>query len=121
MAFTSSASRLVTRNSAAIEALAVHYHVHLHAAPTAQPAIEEDSVITSVIIVYAAFHLGAGHTHRRYRKAHSLAPNLCRAVSTARMRACACPAASGSDTACRTLHHDGNRGTGTPHVNRWLA
>ena len=28
------------------------------------------------VIVYAAFHLGAGHTHHRYAKAHGLRPNF---------------------------------------------
>ncbi len=36
-------------------------------------------MITIVIIaavVYAAFHLGAGHTHHRYAKARGLSPNF---------------------------------------------
>lgn len=32
--------------------------------------------IIVLAVVYAAFHLGAGHTHHRYRKAQGLAPNL---------------------------------------------
>jgi hypothetical protein len=34
------------------------------------------TVIIIAAIVYLAFHLGAGHTHHRYRKAHGLAPRL---------------------------------------------
>jgi len=34
------------------------------------------TVIVIAVIVYAAFHIGAGHTHHRYRKAHGLSPNL---------------------------------------------
>jgi hypothetical protein len=34
------------------------------------------TVIIIAVIVYAAFHIGAGHTHHRYRKARGLAPNL---------------------------------------------
>jgi hypothetical protein len=34
------------------------------------------TVIIVAVIVYAAFHIGAGHTHHRYRKAHSLSPNF---------------------------------------------
>ena len=29
-----------------------------------------------MILLYLAFHVGAGHTHYRYRKAHGLSPNL---------------------------------------------
>lgn len=29
-----------------------------------------------IAVVYLAFHIGAGHTHHRYRKAHGLSPNL---------------------------------------------
>lgn len=29
-----------------------------------------------VAALYLAFHLAAGHTHHRYRKAHGLAPNF---------------------------------------------
>jgi hypothetical protein len=36
--------------------------------------------VTTLIIVivagYLLFHLGAGHTHYRYRKAHGLRPNF---------------------------------------------
>jgi hypothetical protein len=34
------------------------------------------TLIVIGIIVYAAFHVGAGHTHHRYAKAHGLRPNL---------------------------------------------
>jgi hypothetical protein len=34
------------------------------------------TVIIVAVIAYAAFHLGAGHTHHRYRKSHGLAPNF---------------------------------------------
>ncbi|MGO9298421.1 MAG: hypothetical protein ACLP52_31865 [Streptosporangiaceae bacterium] len=33
-------------------------------------------VIVLVVIGYALFHVGAGHTHYRYRKAHGLRPNF---------------------------------------------
>jgi hypothetical protein len=36
-------------------------------------------VITVIVvagIVYLAFHLGAGHTHHRYARAHGLHPNF---------------------------------------------
>jgi hypothetical protein len=34
------------------------------------------TIIIGIVIVYAAFHLGAGHTHYRYRKARGIAPNF---------------------------------------------
>ena len=34
------------------------------------------TLIIIAVVIYAAFHLGAGHTHHRYRKAHGLAPNV---------------------------------------------
>jgi hypothetical protein len=34
------------------------------------------TIIVIAVLVYAAFHLGAGHTHHRYRKAHGLRPNF---------------------------------------------
>ena len=34
------------------------------------------TVIVIAVIVYAAFHVGAGHTHHRYRKARGLSPNF---------------------------------------------
>jgi len=34
------------------------------------------TVIIVAVIVYAAFHLGAGHTHHRYCKATGLRPNF---------------------------------------------
>lgn len=34
------------------------------------------AVIIGAIIVYAAFHLGAGHAHHHYLKAHGLSPNF---------------------------------------------
>jgi hypothetical protein len=34
------------------------------------------AVIVIAVIAYLAFHLGAGHTHHRYRKAHGLSPNF---------------------------------------------
>lgn len=34
------------------------------------------TVIVIAVIVYAAFHIGAGHTHHRYQKAHGLSPNF---------------------------------------------
>jgi hypothetical protein len=33
-------------------------------------------IIVIVAIGYLAFHVGAGHTHHRYGKAHGLQPNL---------------------------------------------
>jgi hypothetical protein len=33
-------------------------------------------VIIVAVIAYLAFHLGAGHAHHRYRKAHGLNPNF---------------------------------------------
>jgi hypothetical protein len=33
-------------------------------------------IIGIVIGLYLAFHIGAGHTHHRYRKAHGLSPNF---------------------------------------------
>lgn len=50
------------------------------------------------VIVYAAFHLGAGHSHHRYRKAHGLRPASTGAPSGDHMRACGCRAGSGSAT-----------------------
>ena len=34
------------------------------------------TAIIVVIVVYAAFHVGAGHTRHRYAKAHGLQPRL---------------------------------------------
>jgi hypothetical protein len=34
------------------------------------------TVIVVIVAAYALFHLGAGHTHHRYRKAHGLRTNL---------------------------------------------
>ena len=34
------------------------------------------TVIVIAAAVYAAFHIGAGHTHARYRKAAGLRPNF---------------------------------------------
>ena len=34
------------------------------------------TVVVIVVLIYLAFHIGAGHTHYRYRKAHGLSPNL---------------------------------------------
>jgi hypothetical protein len=34
------------------------------------------AAIVTGILIYAAFHLGAGHAHYRHRKAHGLRPNF---------------------------------------------
>jgi hypothetical protein len=34
------------------------------------------TVIIVIVAAYALFHLGAGHTHHRYRKAAGLRPNF---------------------------------------------
>jgi hypothetical protein len=34
------------------------------------------TIIVVIVIGYLAFHIGAGHTHHRYRKAHGLSPNV---------------------------------------------
>jgi len=34
------------------------------------------AVVVIVVLVYLAFHLGAGHTRHRYGKAHGLSPNF---------------------------------------------
>jgi len=34
------------------------------------------AVIVIFVLLYLAFHIGAGHTHHRYRKAHGLDPHL---------------------------------------------
>lgn len=34
------------------------------------------TVIVIAVIVYAAFHIGVGHTHHRYRQPHGLRPNF---------------------------------------------
>jgi hypothetical protein len=34
------------------------------------------TIIVIAVIVYAAFHVGAGHTHHRYRKVQGLRPNF---------------------------------------------
>lgn len=34
------------------------------------------AAIIITVLIYAAFHLGAGHAHHRYRKAHGLSPNF---------------------------------------------
>lgn len=33
-------------------------------------------IIIIAVIVYLAFHAGAGHTHHRYQRAHGLSPNI---------------------------------------------
>jgi hypothetical protein len=33
-------------------------------------------LIIILAAVYLAFHIGAGHTHHRYHRAHGLSPNL---------------------------------------------
>jgi hypothetical protein len=33
-------------------------------------------IIVAAVIAYLAFHIGVGHTHCRYRKAHGLSPNF---------------------------------------------
>lgn len=33
-------------------------------------------LIIAAVLLYAAFHLGAGHAHHRYRKARGLRPNF---------------------------------------------
>lgn len=34
------------------------------------------AIVIVAVIVYAAFHVGAGHTHARYRKAAGLRPRF---------------------------------------------
>ena len=34
------------------------------------------ALIVVLVLVYLAFHLGAGHTHHRYAKARGLQPHL---------------------------------------------
>lgn len=34
------------------------------------------ALIIVAVVVYAAFHLGAGHAHHRHYRAHGLAPRL---------------------------------------------
>jgi len=34
------------------------------------------TAIVIIVALYAAYHLGAGHTHHRYRKARGLSPNF---------------------------------------------
>ena len=34
------------------------------------------AVVIVAVLVYAAFHLGAGHAHYRHRKAQGLSPNF---------------------------------------------
>jgi len=34
------------------------------------------ALIVLIVLLYLAFHIGAGHTHHRYRKAHGLDPHL---------------------------------------------
>lgn len=34
------------------------------------------TIIVVAVVVHAAFHIGAGHVHHRYRKAHGLSPQL---------------------------------------------
>ena len=34
------------------------------------------TVIVIIIMLYLAFHIGAGHSHYRYRKAHGLNPSF---------------------------------------------
>lgn len=58
----------------------------------------------TVVIVYLAFHVGAGHAHYRYRKAHGLNPNFyCSSVRgpyVSVRHACDCLADSASGTDC---------------------
>ncbi len=34
------------------------------------------AIVIIAVVVYLAFHLGAGHTNHRYQKAHGLRPNI---------------------------------------------
>ena len=34
------------------------------------------ALIVVLVLLYLAFHIGAGHTHYRYAKAHGLSPNF---------------------------------------------
>lgn len=34
------------------------------------------AIIIVAVLIYAAFHLGAGHAHYRHRRAHGLSPNF---------------------------------------------
>jgi len=33
-------------------------------------------IIVAVVVIYLAFHVGAGHTHHRYQRAQGLQPHL---------------------------------------------
>ena len=34
------------------------------------------AIVVIAVLLYAAFHVGAGHTHYRYQKAHGVSPNF---------------------------------------------
>jgi hypothetical protein len=38
------------------------------------------TVIVLIVVGYLLFHLGAGHTHHRYARAHGLRPSLYRSL-----------------------------------------
>ena len=56
------------------------------------------TVIVVAVIVYGAFHLGAGHTHHRYGKAHGLQPRVYWSLGRGPTAASGCPADSESAT-----------------------
>jgi hypothetical protein len=35
-----------------------------------------EGFIIILVLLYLAFHIGAGHMHHRYRKAHGLSPSI---------------------------------------------
>ena len=34
------------------------------------------ALIITAVVIYAAFHIGAGHTHHRYARSRGLSPNI---------------------------------------------
>ena len=35
------------------------------------------AIVVVGILLYLAFHVGAGHTHYRYQRSHGFSPNFC--------------------------------------------
>jgi hypothetical protein len=79
-------------------------------------------VIIVIAVAYLAFHLGAGHTHHRYRKAHGLSPNFYWSSVRGPYASVRLPEGSGSGTGSRPVqakHQAPLTAPGTRKAPRW--
>jgi hypothetical protein len=56
-------------------------------------------VVIVIVLLYAAFHVGAGHAHYRHRRAQGLSPNFYWSSVRGPYASSGSPAVSGSGTA----------------------